>query len=90
MRYQRLPDCRPPRFDDSLTSASSHPELTFGEFAMRPRMRVFLTPAERKSHANWSVGVLMIVFLVVLATMTLPAFQSPAPRPLSVVATQDR
>jgi hypothetical protein len=57
---------------------------------MRPRIRLILTPAERKSHANWSLGVLMIVFLVVLATMTLPAFQRPAPTQLSVVATQDR
>src|SRR5262245_45459334 len=36
MRSQRLPDCRPPRRDGSITSASSHPELLIGELAIRP------------------------------------------------------
>jgi len=37
MRIERLPDCRLPRRDDSVTSASSHPELLIGEMAIRPR-----------------------------------------------------
>jgi hypothetical protein len=37
MRETRLPDCRPPQHDESVTFASSHPELISGDFTMRPR-----------------------------------------------------
>jgi len=54
MSEMRLPDCRPPRRDDSVTSASSHPELISGDFTMRPRLHALLTPADRAAVSTWS------------------------------------
>lgn len=59
-----LPDCRPPRRDDSLTSAASHPELLIGEIAMRPRIHVPLTPADRDTVSAWSRRMLTACALI--------------------------
>ncbi len=90
MRYERLPDCRPQRPDDGLTSASSHPELTPGEFAMRPRIHVVLTPEELECFVNRSRGVVMSVILLAVVMMAVSLFQREATPPLSVVAEQQR
>jgi hypothetical protein len=50
----RLPDCRPPRRDESLMSASSHPELLSGYLAMRPHSGVLRRRAERGLRNRWS------------------------------------
>jgi hypothetical protein len=62
MRSQRLPDCRPPRRDDSITSASSHPELLIGEIAIRPRVN--LARADREAIASWNRRILAVCALV--------------------------
>jgi hypothetical protein len=54
MNADRLPDCRPPRRDESLMSASSHPELLSGYLAMRPHSGVLRRRAERGLRNRWS------------------------------------
>jgi hypothetical protein len=67
MRSQRLPDCRPPRHDDSVTSASSHPELLIGEIVMRPRIHVPLSPSDRKVARTWTRRMLAVCVLIAAA-----------------------
>jgi hypothetical protein len=67
MRGKRLPDCRPPRRDDSITSASSHPELLIGEIAMRPRIHIPLSPTDRKVTRTWTGRMLAVCALVAAA-----------------------
>ena len=75
MTADRLPDCRPPRRDESVTSAVSHPELLCGYLAMRPRIRIPLTPAEQTMHHKWSRRTIGAVVLVSAGVLTLPAFK---------------
>jgi hypothetical protein len=67
MPHPRLPDCRPPRRDDSVTSASSHPELLTGEIVMRPRIHHLLSPAERDVLSSWRRGVFAVYALLAAA-----------------------
>ena len=67
MPNTRLPDCRPPRGDDSVTSASSPPELLIGEIVLRPRIRIPLSAAERAVLSTWRKRVLAFYALVAAA-----------------------
>jgi hypothetical protein len=67
MTATRLPDCKPPRRDESITSSSSHPELLIGEIAMRPRVHVPLTPADRAVVSVWSRRMLAVYTALVVA-----------------------
>lgn len=70
---QRLPDCRPPRRDPRLESASAHPELITGEFAMRPRFDVAPVrtgPVHLGNRPRHAIGA---VALAMLAAFALPA-----------------
>ena len=69
MPNTRLPDCKPPRRDDSITSASSHPELLIGEIVMRPRMRIQLSAAEHEVMSTWRKRVLTVYALLAAAIM---------------------
>src|SRR5262245_59374397 len=73
----RLPDCRMPSRDPSVTSASSHPELICGELVMRPR--IHLTDAERADVAFWSRRTLgafaMFVTALWAISLVLQAFE---------------
>jgi hypothetical protein len=89
MRHERLPDCRAQHADTSLTCASSHPELMWGEFAMRPRIDVHLTAAERKSYFIWSRAVLLVIALIAIGTIVLPALNHEPTRP-NVLAERNR
>lgn len=68
MCEMRLPDCRPPRRDDRITSASSHPELISGDLAMPPRPHASLGPTGEVS--TWSkrlmIGCLFVIGALVL------------------------
>ena len=78
MRGERLPDCRPPRPDVNVTYASSHPELTTGEFAMAPRIPVALNSADRDAVTKWSWGYVVAVVSIVAVTLALPALRNSA------------
>jgi len=67
MNERRLPDCRPPRRDESITSAASHPELTTGDLAMRPRVHVPLTASDAATVSLWRRGVIAAWALVAVA-----------------------
>lgn len=58
---------KPPRRDDGVTSASAHPELIIGEFAMRPRVHVPLARADRDAVSTWSKRMLTACALVAAA-----------------------
>ncbi len=74
MSEMRLPDCRPPRHDDSITSASSHPELISGDFTMRPRLHALLSPADRTTVSTWSRGLVAGCVLVAGALLLASIF----------------
>jgi hypothetical protein len=69
-----------PSRDPSLTPASSHPELIFGELVMRPR--IHLTSAERADVAIWSrrtLGALAIIVVGLWAiSLVLQALERDA------------
>jgi hypothetical protein len=70
MVEERLSDCRPPRRDQSVVSASSHPELLTGDLAMRPRIHVPLTAGEQALQVTWSrrtLGACGLIALVIIA-----------------------
>jgi hypothetical protein len=60
MRIERLPDDRLPRGDQSITSASSHPELLIREIAMRRRIHIPLAPGDRQMIRTWSRWMLAV------------------------------
>jgi hypothetical protein len=70
---ERLPDCRPPRRDPSLTSASAHPELLSGYLATRPRSRILPMPAGRPIHRIWRRRAIGAIVLVMTGTFALPS-----------------
>ena len=78
----RLPDCRKPSRDPSVTSASSHPELIYGELVMRPRIHIRLTSTERADVAFWSRRKLSTLAIVAGAfwaiSLLLQAFERDA------------
>jgi hypothetical protein len=66
-----IPDGRPPRRGEGLTSASSHPELVSGDFALPPRRHVPITSLDHPIGAEWrraSGGVLALLVIAVLAS----------------------
>jgi hypothetical protein len=67
MPNTRLPDARPPRRDDSITSASSHPELLTEEIILRQHIRVGLSAAERAALSTWRRRVLAVYALLAVA-----------------------
>jgi hypothetical protein len=67
---ERLDDCRPARRDSGTSSASFHPELLVGEFVMRPRIHVALTPHDQITVRTWSrrtVGVVIVILVMLFA-----------------------
>lgn len=90
MRIERLPDCRLPRPDDSVTSASSHPELLIGEMAIRPRITIPL--GDHEATSGWRRPILTVGALVVAViagysminpgtTAVAPDMRQPAAQP---------
>jgi hypothetical protein len=67
MPNTRLPDSGPARRHDSITSASSHPELLIGEIVLRPRMRILLSAKEREVLSTWRRRVLAVYALLAAA-----------------------
>jgi hypothetical protein len=88
MPNTHLPDCRPPRRDDSITSASSHPELLIGEIVMRPRMRIQLSAAEREVMSTWRKRVLAVYALLAAALIGY-AVLTPGPRTVAQGVSKD-
>jgi hypothetical protein len=73
MSSARLPDCQEALRDERTTSASAHPELTHGDFAMPPRIPVSHSADEGASVSNWqrrrfAVGILIATGLAALAS----------------------
>jgi hypothetical protein len=60
MTGERLPDCRPPRRDPSLTSGSSHPELLSGYLATRPTCLLSAGPAIRNKWSRRAIGAVVL------------------------------
>jgi len=81
MRIERLPDCRPPRRDDSITLASSHPELLTGEIAIRPRITVPLGDHEAISGGSRRILAVCALVVAVIAgySMINPGTTAVAP-----------
>ena len=88
MPNTRLPDCKPPRRDDSITSASSHPELLIGEIVLRPRLRMPLSSAERDMLSTWRKRVLAVYALLAAAIMGQSMF-SPSTRTAAQGVSKD-
>jgi hypothetical protein len=86
MNADRLPDCRPPRRDESLTSASSHPELLSGYLAMRPHNGVLRRRAERDVRNKWSRHAIAAAVLVLAAVFV---FKQGANRGFEARASND-
>jgi len=79
-------DDQPHRYDETITSARAHPELLIGELAMRPRIHVKLSDADRKANRKWGTSIMIAVFLVVSAVLALPAFRAGVAGPPPVLA----
>jgi hypothetical protein len=84
----RLPDCKPPRRDDSVTSASSHPELLIGEILLRPRMRILLSAEERKVLSTWRKGVIAF-YALAAAVITGYLVFTPGTRTIAQGVSKD-
>jgi len=67
MPNTRWPDARPPRRDDSITSASPHPELLIGEIVSRSRMHILLTAKDREVLTTWRRRVFAVYALLAAA-----------------------
>jgi hypothetical protein len=71
MREFPVPDGRPPRRGEGITSASSHPELVSGDFAVPPRRHVPITSMHRSINSDWrraAGGMLVLVAMAVLVS----------------------
>lgn len=88
MPNTRLPDCKPRRRDDSITSALSHPELLIGEIIMRPRMRIPLSAAEREVLSIWRKRVLA-VYALLAAALAGYLVLTPGTRTIAQGASKD-
>jgi hypothetical protein len=88
MADTRLPDSRPPRRDDSITSASSHPELLVGEIILMPRIRIPLSAAERATLSTWRKRVLA-VYALLAAALTGYLVLTPDKRTIAQGAGKD-
>jgi hypothetical protein len=83
----RLPDCRPPRRDESLTSASSHPELISGDFAMQPRP---YSPSTSAGRPVWSRRTIAACGLVAAAVLVHAMVYQPADAIMRIAGTDDQ
>jgi hypothetical protein len=88
MPNTRLPDARPPRRDDSITSASPHPELLIGEIVSRPRMRVLLTAKDREVLSTWRRRV-FAVYALLAAAITGYVALTPSMRTIAPGVSKD-
>jgi hypothetical protein len=88
MPSTRLPDCRPPRRDDSITSESSRPEVLIGEFALRPRIRIRLSAPDREALSSWRRRVLAF-YTVLAAAITGYVILTPGTRTIAGVMSKD-
>jgi hypothetical protein len=80
MREFPLPDARPPRHANGITSASSHPELVSGDLAIPPRRRhVPIMAINRSVGADWrrAMGGLAAIAAIVMLVSAL-SFRSGA------------
>jgi hypothetical protein len=73
MREYPLPDARPPRHANGITSASSHPELVSGDFAIAPRRHVPILALNRSVASDWrrAVGGLAALAVIVVLLSAL-------------------
>src|SRR5262245_57957449 len=73
MREFRLPDARPPRRVDGFTSASSHPELISGDFAIPTRRHVPVMALNRSVAFDWrrAMGGLAALAAIVVMVSAL-------------------
>jgi hypothetical protein len=73
MREFPLPDARPPRRADGITSASSHPELVSGDLATPPRRHVPIMAINRSVGADWrrATGGLTALAVIVMLVSAL-------------------
>lgn len=73
MREFPLPDARPTRYADGVTSASSHPELVSGDFAIPPRRHVPIMALNRSVASDWrrAMGGLAALAAIVLLVSAL-------------------
>jgi len=74
-----MPDGRPPRRGEGITSASSHPELLSGDFAVPPRRHVPITSMHRAINSDWrrAAGG-MLVLAAIAAVVSVVAFRTGA------------
>ena len=79
MREFPLPDARPPRYANGITSASSHPELVSGDLAIPPRRHVPLMAINRSVGSDWrrATGGLAALAVIVMLLSAL-SFRSGA------------
>ena len=68
-------DGRGPLRREDMTSARSHPELSLGYLAMRPRIDVKLPPEEHQSIGHWSRRMLGGCATIIAITLAIPVFQ---------------
>jgi hypothetical protein len=73
MRDFPLPDARPPRHPNGISSASSHPELISGDLAISPRRHVPIMAINRAVAADWrrAMGGLAALAAIVLLVSAL-------------------
>ena len=88
MPEPRLPDARPPQRDDSITSASSHPELLIGEIILRPRIRLRLSAADREALSTWRKRVFAVYALLAAALIGYLVL-TPGTRTIAQGASKD-
>jgi hypothetical protein len=74
-----VPDGRPPRRGEGITSASSHPELVSGDFVVSPRPYVSITSLNRSIVSAGSHRTLgMLAIFVVVALLSTILFRQDA------------
>ncbi|MBX9775777.1 MAG: hypothetical protein K2Y71_15455 [Xanthobacteraceae bacterium] len=73
MREFPLPDARPPRYAEGVTSASAHPELVSGDLAIAPRRHVPIMALNRSVASGWrpAMGGLAALAAIVLLVSAL-------------------
>jgi hypothetical protein len=88
MPNTRLPDARPARRHDSITSASSYPELLTREIVLRQRMRILLSAKDREVLSTWRRRVLA-VYALLAATITGYVALTPGTRTIAQGVSKD-
>jgi hypothetical protein len=79
MHEFRLPDARPPRYANGVSSASSHPELVSGDLAIAPRRHVPIMALNRSVASDWrrAIGGLAALAVIVVLVSAV-SFRSGA------------